>query len=94
VAMTVICLLFQRNLILVPDGPYVWKYETEEEGQFQIDVRTMVKGKQIMFGLGRYIVKGGRRSNVVLVPTPSTVNTYGFQVRAGLKLSKGDEILS
>jgi hypothetical protein len=76
----------------VLDGPYIWKFQTEEEGKIQTDVGTLLRGNKIAAGLGRYVVPGGTRSNVKLVPKDNTISTSGFQVRAGLTISKGDEI--
>ena len=75
----------------MPDEPYIFKGE-DGDYKFQADGWEMVRGKKKCAGLGRYVVQGGRKSNVVLVPTENTLYTWGYAVRPGLTIEKGDEI--
>jgi hypothetical protein len=73
-----------------------------------MDLGEMVRGRQKRVGLGVHIIDGGRLSNVVLTPKydddddgaigflledrEDGLGTFGFRVRPGLTISKGEEI--
>jgi len=74
-----------------------------------MDLGELVRRRQKRVGLGVHVIDGGRLSNVVLTPkyndddagavgfrledVKDGLGTFGFRVRPGLTISKGEEIL-
>jgi hypothetical protein len=81
------------------DDPYVIKYEFQDKHgnpiRIQCDARVMDINKMAREGnnrpgLGKYAATNERLCNVKFIA--KGVGTWGFKVREGLKIKKGDEI--
>ena len=72
---------------------FVLKIEDPKEGLLQADARTMGIGKQKAAGVGRYVVPRRSESNVSFQGKDGCLDTWGFKVKRGSEIQKGEEIV-
>ena len=68
------------------------KIEDRAKGLLQADARTMVIGKEKDPGVGRYVMPLRSESNVPFQRQYSRRDTWGFEVKRGMEIRKGEEI--
>ena len=76
----------------MPDDRFVLKIEGPAKELLQADARTKVIGKEKAAGVRRYVVPLPSESNVSFQGQYSRRDTWGFKIKRGMEIRKGEEI--